>query len=145
MIVCDCVRWPFGNRLPPAPRDDAFEAAEALQNGADVDAQRQRVVARELELVQERHVEVALIAETSAAAPRPPLIQVARRRPVRVVVPLAEHRDVLLHGPAAEHHGAARQPRRERRFEARVERPVVGRAAIHEPLSVHRVLGGFRL
>ena len=141
MSVCACVRWPFGKQARRRrPRDDALEAAEALHHGADVDAERQRVVARQLELVQERHVEVALIAEAAAARDVAPLIQVARRRPVRVVVVFAEHRDVLLRRPAAEHHRAAGQPRGERRLEAGVERPVLVRAAVDQPLAEDRVL-----
>ena len=92
MIVCACV-WPPGNRRRRRPGDDAFQAAEALHDRADVDAERQRVVAGQLELVQERHVEVTLIAEASAPCDVAPLIQVAGRRPVRVVVVFAEDRE----------------------------------------------------
>src|SRR5918994_5334567 len=69
-----------------APLDDSLETAEALHDGADVHAQRQRVVSRELELVEKRHVEFSLIAEPSAARDVPALVQIAGRRPVRIVV-----------------------------------------------------------
>ena len=53
MSVCACVRWPFGNRFAAGCHViDALEAAEALHDRADVYAERQTVVARQLELVQ---------------------------------------------------------------------------------------------
>ena len=68
------------------PRDHALDARVALQHRADVDAVPQQIIAGELELVQERHVEVALIAEPAALRHLPALVQVGGRRTVRVVV-----------------------------------------------------------
>src|SRR6266540_3194998 len=66
------------------PRDHALQAGITLEDGAEVDAVAQRIIARQLELVQERNVELPLVAEAAAFRNRAPLVQVRRRRSVRI-------------------------------------------------------------
>ena len=73
----DCVPLRCFANVLVTDETNPLEPAEALQNRADVDAVGQRVVAGELELVQERHVEVPLVAEPPAAGDAAALVEVA--------------------------------------------------------------------